>query len=185
VKIIARGPLPAGRSGTWQVARRGGTVSVEGTHSQNLPVDEQCRSGTSGTAYFSTYLQTANPGGGALPAHQRAYPSEKVPTPEAARDTTLGQPASGVLTSERTFPVRRKAGLSRSRGRFGDGRVAWAFCGPLLVSSTGDAGCSENMPGMSKCSLSEPRLRMLLAEDSRTLVMKVATQTGVCNNSPA
>jgi len=30
-------------------------------------------------------------------------------------------------------------------------RVAWAFCGPLLVSSTGDAGCSENVPGKSKC----------------------------------
>lgn len=64
-------------------------------------------------------------------------------------------------------------------------RVAWAFCGPLLVSSTGDAGCSENVPGMSQCSLSEPRLRMLLAADSRTVVMKVDIRMGMCNNSPA
>lgn len=64
-------------------------------------------------------------------------------------------------------------------------RVAWALCGPLLVSSTGDAGCSENVPGMSKCSLTEPRLRMLLAEDSRSVVMKVEICSEVCNNSPA
>ena len=64
-------------------------------------------------------------------------------------------------------------------------RVAWALCGPLLVSSTGDAGCSENVPGMSKCSLRGPRLRMLLADYSRTVVMKVETCSEVCNNSPA
>lgn len=31
----------------------------------------------------------------------------------------------------------------------------------------------------------EPRLRMLLAEDSGTVVMKVDIRKGVCNNSPA
>jgi len=34
-------------------------------------------------------------------------------------------------------------------------------------------------------TLSEPRLRMLLAGDSGTVVMKVETRSGVCNNSPA
>jgi len=34
-------------------------------------------------------------------------------------------------------------------------------------------------------TLSEPRLRMLLAGDSGTVVMKVDTRSGVCNNSPA
>ena len=33
------------------------------------------------------------------------------------------------------------------------GRIAWAFCGPLLVSSTGDAGCTENVSRMSQCRL--------------------------------
>lgn len=34
-------------------------------------------------------------------------------------------------------------------------------------------------------TLSEPRLRMLLAGDSGTVVMKVDIRSGVCNNSPA
>jgi len=34
-------------------------------------------------------------------------------------------------------------------------------------------------------TLSEPRLRMLLAGNSGTVVMKVETRSGVCNNSPA
>jgi len=33
------------------------------------------------------------------------------------------------------------------------GRMAWVFCGPLLVSSTGDAGCTEIVSRMSKCRL--------------------------------
>jgi len=33
------------------------------------------------------------------------------------------------------------------------GRIAWVLRGPLLVSSTGDAGCTENVSRMSKCRL--------------------------------
>jgi hypothetical protein len=51
--------------------------------------------------------------------------------------------------------------------------MAWVFCGPLLVSSTGDAGCTESVSRTSMCWLSEPRLRMWVAYDSESVVMKV------------
>jgi len=109
---------------------------------------------------------------------KRSVPLREVPTPRScARSVPWSRAASGVPTFERTscLPVglafRVPKGCRKSCRV--ERRVAWAFCGPSLVSSTGDAGCSENVPGMSKCSLPEPRLRMLLAEDSRSVVMKV------------
>lgn len=163
---------------------------MEGPTRSNFPSTSNAGAAASGEASFSTYLQTANVGGGALPAHQNgAFPSEKCLPRSCARSVPWFGAASGAPPSERTFRSPRG---TRFRVREGfcksfhvERRVAWALCGPLLVSSTGDAGCSENVPGMSKCSLQGPRLRMLLASDSRSVVMKVDTCSEVCNNSPA
>ena len=155
---------------------------MEGPTRSNFPSTSNAGAAASGEASFSTYLQTANVGGGALPAHQNgAFPSEKCLPRSCARSVPWFSAASGAPPSERTSAF----GRAFEKSCHGERRVAWALCGPSLVSSTGDAGCSENVPGMSKCSLQGPRLRMLLAEDSRSVVMKVDTCSEVCNNSPA
>jgi len=157
---------------------------VKGPTRSKLPVDEQCRRGTSGKASFSTYLQTANEGG--KPCRPNMSFSLAMPFPEAVQEADPGlRAASGAPDLRADLPARLASFRDRGLKILPKRRVAWVFCGPLLVSSTGDAGCSENVPGMSKCSLSEPRLRMLLAEDSGSVVMKVDIRMGVCNNSPA
>ena len=164
---------------------------MEGPTRSNFPSTSNAGAAASGEASFSTYPQTANVGGGALPAHQNgAFPSEKCLPRSCARSVPWFGAASGAPPSERTCRSPPRDSLPRSGGLLPksflvERRVAWALCGPSLVSSTGDAGCSENVPGMSKCSLQGPRLRMLLAEDSRSVVMKVDTCSEVCNNSPA
>lgn len=138
----------------------------------------------SGKVTFSTYLQTANVRGGARPARPEfwsLYPS----FPEAVQETYPGRLRVWTPTLERTTSCGPRLERAKEILTVVKRRVAWALCGPSLVSSTGDAGCSENVPGMSKCSLRGPRLRRLLAVHSRSVVMKVETCSEVCNNSPA
>eukprot|EP00906_Rhabdomonas_costata_P027030 RCo038453 len=57
---------------------------VKGPTPSKLPVDEQCRRGTSGKASFSTYLQTANEGG--EPCRPNKSPSLAMPFLEAVQE---------------------------------------------------------------------------------------------------
>lgn len=155
------------------------------SYSQQLLVDEQCRSGSLWEGLLlnlssNCKCERRSP---ASPPHWSLYFLPQ----RLCKKRTLGA-CEWTPTLERTSvsPLDRTSAFERATIlTVVKRRVAWALCGPLLVSSTGDAGCSENVPGMSKCSLPEPRLRMLLASDSRSVVMKVETCSEVCNNSPA
>lgn len=61
---------------------------VKGPTRSKLPVDEQCRRGTSGKASFSTYLQTANEGG--KPCRPNKSSSLAVPFLEAVQEAYPG-----------------------------------------------------------------------------------------------
>jgi len=76
---------------------------VKGPTRSKLPVDEQCRRGTSGKASFSTYLQTANEGG--EPCRPNKSPSLAMPFLEAVQEADPRVVALRVAfrISERTF----------------------------------------------------------------------------------
>ena len=63
-------------------------LGVRGPTQSKLPVDEQCRRGTSGKASFSTYLQTANEGG--KPCRPNKCSSLAMPFPEAVQEADPG-----------------------------------------------------------------------------------------------
>jgi len=120
-----------------------------GVPSQQLPDDEQCRSGTPlgrlpSQPIFKLLMWEGSSAGPLLErSHkeptQRLCKGEVIPKVSKLR---AGSPLRDEpLVVEEDYP----------RGWMPRDRVAWAFCGPILVSSTGDAGCSENVPGKSKC----------------------------------
>jgi len=122
---------------------------------QKFPNDEQCRRGT--------------PWEGLLLNLSSNCESRRVALPAPRLEQSREEPPSGRAVESPSTPCRRSAGsfflgsrflLSHSCGMKGWcahrrawGRMAWVFCGPLLVSSTGDAGCTEIVSRMSKCRL--------------------------------
>jgi len=144
---------------------------------------------TSGKAPFSTYLQTANVRG-----------EQCRPTIGAIRE---GEPTQR-LCMERRKPWSEKCcrdGVSLCLERSSPAPAAsWPGSGEAALRGPSSLGFLRAFTGKQyrRCgvlrerawevqvlTLSEPRLRMLLAGDSGTVVMKVDTRSGVCNNSPA
>jgi len=58
------------------------------------------------------------------------------------------------------------------------------YVGHYLVSSTGDAECSESPVRVPHYWLTQTPQRVLDTMDSGTVAMKVGIRQGVCNNSP-
>lgn len=122
---------------------------------QKFPNDEQCRRGTPWEGFLLNLSSNCESRRVALPAPRLEQSREEPPSGRAVESpSTLPKICCGASSSVHAFL------LSHSRGMKGWcahrrvwGRMAWVFCGPLLVSSTGDAGCTEIVSRMSKCRL--------------------------------
>jgi len=83
-----------------------------------------------------------------LPVH---YGCHAEPIPEAVHGAIFRRALRAVLYLW-AVPLQR-SGCNPFASLGGTDRVHWVLRGPLLVSSTGDMGCSEDVPGKSTCGL--------------------------------
>ena len=166
---------------------------------QQLRVDEQCRSGTPLGRLPSQpifKLPTCEGSSAGPPLGQ----SEEEPTQRLCKEcggfpTPLPPRREGAAEMW-CFPPRavQPRGMLRASGLENAGTREELILGPsslgFLRAFTGKQyrRCGvlrERAWEVQVLTLSEPRLRMLLAGDSGTVVMKVDIRPGVCNNSPA
>jgi len=122
---------------------------------QKFPNDEQCRRGTPWEGFLLNLSSNCESRRVALPAPRLEQSREEPPSGRAVESKILYTLLLWSFFLGSRFPSLPLRGWMKGwcvhRGV--RGRMAWVFCGPLLVSSTGDAGCTEIVSRMSKCRL--------------------------------